>query len=117
MLLLNKLPSEIPILLVNHYPIIEEFAQLWRFPRFTLWCGTKRTENWINKFNIKIVVYGHMHIRSSKQKNGIQFEEVSFGYPRDWSIYKGMNYYLREIIPLIQHDNQSSKNKQIQKLK
>ncbi len=114
---LNQIPSEIPIILINHYPIIEEFAQLWRFPRFTLWCGTKRTENWIKKFNIEIIIYGHMHIRSSKQKEGIQFEEVSLGYPRDWYSHKGMDYYLREIVPWAKDKNQELNNKYVQKYK
>jgi predicted phosphodiesterase len=94
---LAKLPVDIPIILVNHYPLIEEHAKLRRFPRFTLWCGTKRTEDWLKKYNIKMVVHGHMHIRGSKYKDGIKYEEVSFGYPRDWDEKKGMNYYLKEI--------------------
>ncbi len=94
---LSELPENIPIVLVNHYPVIEEHARLWRFPRFTLWCGTKSTENWVKKYNIKIVVHGHMHIRGTKYKDGAKFEEVSFGYPRDWDKSIGMGYYLREI--------------------
>lgn len=94
---LAKLPVNIPIILVNHYPVIEEHAKLWRFPRFTLWCGTKRTEDWVKKYNIKLVVHGHMHIRGTKYKDGVKYEEVSFGYPRDWDVRKGMEFYLKEI--------------------
>jgi 3',5'-cyclic AMP phosphodiesterase CpdA len=94
---LSELPGEVPIVLVNHYPVIEEHAKLWRFPRFTLWCGTKQTEAWMTRYNIKIVVYGHIHIRGTKYKDGVKFEEVSFGYPRDWDENKGMDFYLREI--------------------
>ncbi len=94
---LSKLALNVPIILVNHYPILEEHAQLWRFPRFVLWCGTKRTEEWIKKFNIKIVIYGHIHIRETKYNDSVKFEEVSLGYPRDWNEKYGMQYYLREI--------------------
>lgn len=95
---LNQLPSSIPIIMVNHYPFLKEHAQLWRFPRFVLWCGTKRTEEWLKRYNIKFVIHGHMHIRSSKHIDGIRFEEVSLGYPRDWDEDKGLDYYLREIV-------------------
>jgi predicted phosphodiesterase len=95
---LNQLSSHMPIILVNHYPLCMEHAQLWRFPRFILWCGTKRTEAWLTRYNIKIVVYGHMHIRSSQCIDGVRFEEVSLGYPRDWDHNKGLDYYLREIV-------------------
>jgi len=34
-----------------------------------------------------------MHLRGTKYKDDVQFEEVSFGYPRDWDEGKGMEYY------------------------
>jgi 3',5'-cyclic AMP phosphodiesterase CpdA len=95
---LLELPSNVPVILVNHYPILEEHAQFWRIPRFTLWCGTKHTEDWLTRFNIKLVIYGHLHIRGTKFKDGVKFEEVSFGYPNDWDYHYGLEYYLREII-------------------
>lgn len=94
---LAEIPSDIPIIYVNHYPILKDHAKVYRFPRFTLWCGTKLTKNWIKQFNIKVVIYGHLHIRQSRNIDGIIFEEVSFGYPRDWNSEKGIDYYLREI--------------------
>lgn len=94
---LAKIPANTPIILINHYPILEEHARLWSFPRFILWCGTKRTENWLKKYSIKLVVYGHLHIRGTKYKDGIRYEEVSLGYPGDWDERLGMDYYLREI--------------------
>jgi hypothetical protein len=32
-----------------------------------------------------VVVYGHLHIRRTTQYDGVRFEEVSLGYPREWS--------------------------------
>jgi predicted phosphodiesterase len=95
---LSQLSPDFPIILVNHYPILMEHSQLWHFPRFALWCGTKRTGEWLRRYNIKIAIYGHTHIRSSKYENGIRFEEVSLGYPRDWDEDKGLEFYLREIV-------------------
>lgn len=94
---LSKIPKNIPIIIVNHFPIIAEHARTYHFPRFSIWCGTKRTENWLKNYNIKIVIYGHMHIRSTKRKNGVRFEEVSLGYPKDWNYKNGLGYYLRKI--------------------
>jgi hypothetical protein len=46
------------------------------------WCGTRRTDDWHLRFNAGVVVSGHMHVRSTKYRDGVRFEEVSFGYPR-----------------------------------
>jgi 3',5'-cyclic AMP phosphodiesterase CpdA len=88
-----------PMVLINHFPLRQEMAQLRRFPRFSLWCGTQRTENWHTRFPVAVVVYGHMHMRGTHYRDGVRFEEVSLGYPRDWTHKRGMNYYLREILP------------------
>ena len=94
---LTKLSRDIPIILVNHYPVLEEHAHILRYPRFKIWCGTKRTEKWLDDFNIKIVVHGHMHIRRTLYVNGIKIQEVSLGYPRDWMPSNGIAYYLKRI--------------------
>lgn len=87
------------MILVNHFPLREDMARLRRFPRFSLWCGTRRSEDWHTRFPVSAVVYGHMHIRGTHYRDGVRFEEVSFGYPRDWVHKRGMSYYLREILP------------------
>jgi 3',5'-cyclic AMP phosphodiesterase CpdA len=87
------------MVLINHFPLRSDMAQLRRFPRFSLWCGTKRTEEWHTRFPVSVVVYGHMHIRGTHYRDGVRFEEVSLGYPRDWTHKRGINYYLREILP------------------
>jgi len=78
---LEKIPPEIPIILINHYPTIEKLAVSQIHPRFKIWCGTRNTENWHLKYNIKKVVYGHMHTPSSQFINNTCFEEVSIPYP------------------------------------
>lgn len=87
------------LVLINHFPLRMEMAYLRRFPRFSVWCGTKRTEDWHQRFRVGVVVYGHMHIRGVQYRDGIRFEEVSLGYPRDWDAGRGIGYYLREILP------------------
>ncbi len=88
-----------PMVLINHFPLREDMAILRRFPRFSLWCGTQRTGDWHTRFPVAVVVYGHMHMRGTHYRDGVRFEEVSLGYPRDWVHKRGLSYYLREILP------------------
>jgi len=88
-----------PLILVNHFPLREELAQLPFLPRFSIWCGTKRTEDWHLRFNARVVVSGHLHIPTTKWTDGVRFEEVSFGYPRQRHSGRRIDHYLREILP------------------
>ncbi len=96
---LKKIPPDASIVLINHFPLRQDMAQLRRFPRFSVWCGTKRTEDWHTRFPVSVVVYGHMHMRGTQYRDGVRFEEVSFGYPRDWNHARGLAHYLRPIFP------------------
>ncbi|MCP5046798.1 MAG: metallophosphoesterase [bacterium] len=87
------------VVIINHYPLRNDMAQIRRFPRFSLWCGTRITEDWHTRFPVSVVVYGHMHMRGTHYRDGVRFEEVSLGYPRDWTHKRGINYYLRQILP------------------
>ena len=49
------------------------------------WCGTTRTADWHIRFRAEVVVYGHLHIPRTTHYDGVRFEEVSMGYPREWS--------------------------------
>ncbi|HEU4322760.1 MAG TPA: metallophosphoesterase [Roseiflexaceae bacterium] len=90
-----------PLVLINHYPLREDLFRLRYIPRFSLWCGTKRTENWHTRFAVHTAVYGHLHIRGSQVRDGVRFEEVSLGYPRDWDQSRGVAAYLRQILPAL----------------
>lgn len=94
---LSALPSDMPLILINHYPLRQDLAHLPRIPDFRIWCGTKRTEGWLERFPIKLVVYGHLHIPQSRVRAGVRFEEVSFGYPRQRDPARDMVSYLRRI--------------------
>lgn len=96
---LMQLDRAVPIIMIYHYPLNQQLAKSPLYPRFSIWCGTVRTEAWLKRFNIKVVVYGHMHIRDTYIYESIKFEEVSLGYPRDWNLNNGLASYLREIKP------------------
>jgi predicted phosphodiesterase len=94
---LTAIPSDTRIILVNHWPLRREHAVLPRIPRFSIWCGTRRTEEWHRRFNVDTVVYGHLHLRNTHDLDGVRFEEVSLGYPRQWDQRRGLKAYLRRI--------------------
>lgn len=87
------------LVLINHFPLRYDLAYLPRIPRFSLWCGTKATEEWHTRFPVSTVVYGHLHIRNTQMRDGVRFEEVSLGYPYHWHVERGIASYLREILP------------------
>lgn len=93
------LSPALPLVLINHFPLQRDLAYLPRIPRFSLWCGTRRTESWHWRYPVSAVVYGHLHIRTTLIRDGVRCEEVSFGYPRDWDHTLGMEPYLRQILP------------------
>ncbi|MEO3888640.1 metallophosphoesterase [Nonomuraea sp. B5E05] len=81
---LGELPADLPTVLINHYPLVRRPTDVLRYPDFALWCGTERTADWHVRFNASTVVYGHLHIPRTTWHNGVRFEEVSLGYPREW---------------------------------
>jgi predicted phosphodiesterase len=89
-----------PLVLINHFPLLRRQAELPSIPRFSIWCGTQRSYDWHLRFRASVVVYGHLHLRRSEQLDGVRFEEVSLGYPGQWSdVGLGLEPYLRQILP------------------
>jgi hypothetical protein len=70
--------------LVNHYPLHRHPTDILRYPQFAMWCGTRLTDDWHRRFRAAAMVYGHLHIPRSTRQDGVRFEEVSLGYPREW---------------------------------
>lgn len=95
---LSALPAGRTVL-INHFPLRRELAVLPRIPRFSVWCGTRLTEEWHLRFRAEAVVYGHLHLRGRKMVDGVRFEEVSLGYPAQWREERGALPYLRQILP------------------
>jgi 3',5'-cyclic AMP phosphodiesterase CpdA len=96
---LNHLPGGSRTVLVSHWPLRYDLARPPRVPRFSIWCGTTRTEDWARRFNATAVVSGHLHMRTTLWRDGVRYEEVSLGYPRDWNQERGFDSYLRQILP------------------
>lgn len=85
--------------LVNHFPLVQSLARLPLVPRFSIWCGTRRTDDWHRRFRASVVVYGHLHIPATRTIDGVRFEEVSLGYPRQWFRDPRERGALRQILP------------------
>ncbi|HEV2087837.1 MAG TPA: metallophosphoesterase [Cryptosporangiaceae bacterium] len=82
---LAAVDPRLPLVLVNHHPLVREPTAVLRYPEFALWCGTDRTADWHRRFNVAAVVYGHLHIRRTAWYDGLPFMDVSVGYPREWA--------------------------------
>jgi 3',5'-cyclic AMP phosphodiesterase CpdA len=91
--------TEFPMLFVNHYPLVREPTRVLRYPEFAQWCGTSRTADWHVRFNAAAVVYGHLHIPRTTWHDGVRFEEVSVGYPREWRERGPAPVVPRQILP------------------
>jgi 3',5'-cyclic AMP phosphodiesterase CpdA len=92
----------LPTVLVNHFPLVREPTRVLRYPVFAQWCGTEATADWHLRFNAVAVVYGHLHIPRSTVYDGVPFEEVSLGYPREWRRFAERGRIpgtLRQILP------------------
>jgi 3',5'-cyclic AMP phosphodiesterase CpdA len=74
----------LPTVLVNHFPLVRQPTEVLRYPEFAQWCGTEHTADWHRRFRATVVVYGHLHIPRTTWYDGVRFEEVSLGYPREW---------------------------------
>ena len=94
--------SDLPLVLMNHYPLRQDLVRLFRIARYAPWCGTTATEDWHTRFPARVVVSGHLHMRATDWRDGVRFEEVSLGYPRHWRAARGVEWYLREILPGIE---------------
>ncbi|HOB47727.1 MAG TPA: metallophosphoesterase [Mycobacterium sp.] len=87
-----------PTVLVNHFPLRREPCEALFFPEFALWCGTVETADWHTRYNALCAVYGHLHIPRTTWYDGVRFEEVSVGYPREWRRRKPYRW-LRQVLP------------------
>jgi hypothetical protein len=88
-----------PVVLVNHFPLVRENTDLLRYQVFAQWCGTTATADWHRAYRAAAVVYGHLHIPRTTWQDGVRFEEVSYGYPREWELRGGPPGPPRQILP------------------
>jgi 3',5'-cyclic AMP phosphodiesterase CpdA len=95
---LERLDWMTPTVLVNHFPLVREPCDALFYPEFSLWCGTTSTADWHTRYNAVCCVYGHLHIPRTTWYDGVRFEEVSVGYPREWRRRKPYRW-LRQVLP------------------
>jgi 3',5'-cyclic AMP phosphodiesterase CpdA len=98
--LLAARDEALPTILVSHWPLVRDPTSILRYPEFSLWCGTDRTADWHRRFNAVTAVYGHLHIPRTTWYDGVRFEEVSLGYPREWERRETAPGQLRQILPV-----------------
>jgi 3',5'-cyclic AMP phosphodiesterase CpdA len=96
---LQACAEDIPTVLVNHFPLLDQPTRVLRHPEFAQWCGTSLTADWHLRFRAAAVVYGHLHIPRTTWYDGVRFEEVSLGYPREWARRERSRGVLRRILP------------------
>ena len=89
----------LPVVFVNHFPLIREPTRVLRYPEFAQWCGTELTADWHIRYGAAAVVYGHLHIPRTTRHDGVRFEEVSLGYPREWQARQRGPARPRQILP------------------
>jgi 3',5'-cyclic AMP phosphodiesterase CpdA len=97
---LQTCDPDMPLVLVNHFPLLDAPTRVLFHPEFAQWCGTTRTADWHRRFNTAAVVYGHLHIPRTTWYDGVRFEEVSLGYPREWHRRGFSRDPLRQIAPV-----------------
>ncbi|MFI7589065.1 metallophosphoesterase family protein [Spongisporangium articulatum] len=81
---LADIPADRRTVLVSHWPLHRAPTTILRWPHFAMWCGMDRTTDWHRRFRAAAAVYGHLHIPLTISVDGVRFEEVSLGYPREW---------------------------------
>lgn len=96
---LAEVPEDLPTILVNHYPLHRHPTEVLWYPEFAMWCGTELTADWHRRFRVDTMVYGHLHIPRTTWHEGVRFEEVSVGYPREWRKRPHPPGRLRRILP------------------
>jgi 3',5'-cyclic AMP phosphodiesterase CpdA len=96
---LAECDPDVPLVLLNHYPLVRTPTDVLRYPEFAQWCGTELTADWHRRFNTAAMVYGHLHIPRSTVYDGVPFEEVSLGYPREWKPRAKPPNLPRKILP------------------
>jgi 3',5'-cyclic AMP phosphodiesterase CpdA len=97
---LKECDPAVPLVFVNHYPLVREPTRVLRYPEFAQWCGTDLTADWHTRFTTAAMVYGHLHIPRSTVYDGVPFEEVSLGYPREWQPRSRPHGLPRRILPV-----------------
>ena len=71
------------MVLVSHWPLLRAPVSALRYQAYAPWCGTTLTAGEHVRYDVTAAVYGHLHIPRTTYHDGVRFEEVSVGYPRE----------------------------------
>jgi 3',5'-cyclic AMP phosphodiesterase CpdA len=96
---LAAIPEHLRTVLITHFPLHRGPTRMLRYPHLAMWCGTERTADWHLRFRAAVAVYGHLHIPLTLEYDGVRFEEVSLGYPREWRQRPRPPWPFRRILP------------------
>nr|WP_082772064.1 metallophosphoesterase [Actinoplanes sp. TFC3] len=95
---LAAIDPQLPTVLVSHWPLHRHPTEVLWYPEFAQWCGTELTADWHQRFRAATAVYGHLHIPRTTWQDGVRFQEVSLGYPREWGKRGGAPTLLRKVL-------------------
>ncbi|GAA2704170.1 metallophosphoesterase family protein [Actinoplanes palleronii] len=96
---LSSLPPGTRTVLVSHWPLVRQPTEVLWHPEFAQWCGTTLTAGWHTRFRAEVAVYGHLHIPRTTSYDGVRFQEVSLGYPREWRRRSNRPTLMRRVLP------------------
>jgi 3',5'-cyclic AMP phosphodiesterase CpdA len=96
---LAECDPDLPTVLVNHYPLVRHPTDVLWYPEFAQWCGTVHTADWHVRHRAAAAIYGHLHIPRTTFYDGVRFQEVSIGYPREWKRRGLPDEPLRRVFP------------------
>lgn len=93
-----------PTILINHWPLVQEPTLDMRIPEIGLWCGTRHTRTWPERYNAQAVIYGHLHMPGERHVDGVPHVEVSLGYPREWERHGHLNPWPYPVMTVGEND-------------
>jgi 3',5'-cyclic AMP phosphodiesterase CpdA len=96
---LDEVDGMHPLVLVTHWPLVRHPTAILRHPEFAQWCGTTRTADWHTRYDVAAAVYGHLHIPQHTVHDGVRFQEVSVGYPREWKRFGLRRPLAQQVLP------------------
>jgi 3',5'-cyclic AMP phosphodiesterase CpdA len=86
-------------ILASHFSLRYDMVYSPYLPRFSMWCGTKLTEDWHTKYNAEAVVFGHTHVRNTTVYQNCTFVECSLGYPNQYNTSHKITDYISQVVP------------------
>ncbi len=94
---LTAIDAAVLTVLIGHWPLRRKPTYITWHPEFAQWWGTDRTADWHLRFRAAAAVYGHQHIPRKTWHDGVPFEDLSLGHPRERNRRGGASQPVRYI--------------------